>query len=293
MSCVFEITPDIRTYWWEAMCLPVETHERRSWWVLPTRCSAQSVVDQSCIKMAATFSTLPPNFSFTWGCKFRTHHREFEIWQFKAYFCQISQVYPETVCCKYSHDWFFSELLSWKRPIQTRWCSWDVINRRQLPQREVKGALEQGSKAGEQEKRQGKVWTIWMPLAAPMWKSVQMSVKVDFWFLFLRSILLYWSTVPFLNIILYQACLLLAAKVWSFVAYLFKKQYRTVSFVASFLGLGCAVFHCGHIPSLFSDPAVQGHQVWHLPSLPHLQTQTQHGAEKGQENSPERQKNQA
>ena len=26
-----------------------------------------------------------------------------------------------------------------------------------------------------------------------------------------------------------QACLLLAAKVWSFVAYLFKKQYRTVS----------------------------------------------------------------
>jgi CTD nuclear envelope phosphatase 1 len=40
-----------------------------------------------------------------------------------------------------------------------------------------------------------------MPLAAPMWKSVQMSVK---------------------------ACLLLAAKVWSFVAYLFKKQYRTI-----------------------------------------------------------------
>jgi len=40
-----------------------------------------------------------------------------------------------------------------------------------------------------------------MPLVAPMWKSVQMSIK---------------------------ACLLLAAKVWSFVAYLFKKQYRTI-----------------------------------------------------------------
>ena len=41
-----------------------------------------------------------------------------------------------------------------------------------------------------------------MPSKLPMWKSLQMSLK---------------------------ACLLLAAKVWSFVAYLFKKQYRTVS----------------------------------------------------------------
>ena len=35
----------------------------------------------------------------------------------------------------------------------------------------------------------------------PMWKSLQMSLK---------------------------ACLLLAAKVWNFVAFLFKKQYRTI-----------------------------------------------------------------
>ena len=41
-----------------------------------------------------------------------------------------------------------------------------------------------------------------MPSKLPMWKSLQMSLK---------------------------ACLLLASKVWTFVAFLFKKQYKTVS----------------------------------------------------------------
>ena len=93
-----------------------------------------------------------------------------------------------------------------------------------------------------------------MPLAAPMWKSVQMSIKVHFEFslnyfgLLWRELVEVWQK-PYQNsevhnhtgldvykftykkgkYILTQACLLLAAKVWSFVAYLFKKQYRTVS----------------------------------------------------------------
>ena len=72
-----------------------------------------------------------------------------------------------------------------------------------------------------------------------MWRSVQMSVK---------------------------ACLLLAAKVWSFVAYLFKRQYRTVSEVvravvrkAASEALGCLLpCECSPLPP---DPAVQGDQV--------------------------------
>ena len=80
-----------------------------------------------------------------------------------------------------------------------------------------------------------------------MWRSVQMSVK---------------------------ACLLLAAKVWSFVAYLFKRQYRTVSEVvgevarevvravvrkAASEALVCLLpCECSPLPP---DPAVQGDQV--------------------------------
>ena len=37
-----------------------------------------------------------------------------------------------------------------------------------------------------------------------------------------------------ITLLMVQACLLLAAKVWSFVAYLFKKQYRTVGFHVPF-----------------------------------------------------------
>ena len=155
-----------------------------------------------------------------------------------------------------------------------------------------------------------------MPLAAPMWKSVQMSIKVHFefslnYFGFLWCELVdVWQkpnhnsgvhnhtgldVYKFTNKkgkhILPQACLLLAAKVWSFVAYLFKKQYRTVSWFwspSTCDATACIWFHSftTHTKNqnsyLFSDPTVQGNQVWHLPPLSHLQTQTQHGAEKGE-----------
>ena len=69
-----------------------------------------------------------------------------------------------------------------------------------------------------------------------MWKSVQMSIKVRLQII--KDLIRLLDIVQLMKckllevqiFFLSQACLLLAAKVWSFVAYLFKKQYRTVSF---------------------------------------------------------------
>ena len=78
--------------------------------------------------------------------------------------------------------------------------------------------------------------TGWVSQAGPMWKSVQMSIKVRLQII--KDLIRLLDIVQLMKckllevqiFFLSQACLLLAAKVWSFVAYLFKKQYRTVSF---------------------------------------------------------------
>ena len=119
-----------------------------------TRRSAQSVVDQSCIKMAATLATLPPNFSFTWKWKFTTHPGQFEIGKSETHLCQINQVSYGTTAYKYPKDWFFRASRQFK-PEVTFWdkgvpkgCDWDNT----FAKRGAQGLGNKGQKQGGKKK---------------------------------------------------------------------------------------------------------------------------------------------
>ena len=72
-----------------------------------TRRPAQSVVDQSWIKMAATFPTLPPIFSFTWWGKTSTRQGLCADWKQGTYWSRTNQCFLLTVSCKCPVYWFF------------------------------------------------------------------------------------------------------------------------------------------------------------------------------------------
>ena len=92
--------------WWWTACLFLG-NESKTTETNVTRRPAQSVVDQSWIKMAATFPTLPPIFSFTWWGKTSTRQGLGAEWKQGTYWCRTNQCFLLTVSCKCPVYWFF------------------------------------------------------------------------------------------------------------------------------------------------------------------------------------------